>query len=71
MIKAISELANDLNFSFYPKYECIEAFRDVPFKAIVRVEIENDTVYIYYNKRISCTNVFILDMHFEEVLKWI
>ena len=64
MFETISDLANDLHFSFFPKYKCIDKFREVPKDSIVHVEIDGDIVYIYHNKHISCTNIFILDMHF-------
>jgi len=69
MLEAIKELANDLHFSFFPRYICIEKFRDIPLNAIVYVEIDGDRVYFYYNKRLSVGNLFLLDMHFKKEVK--
>lgn len=48
-------------------YFCTDSYNDIPLGSIVLVDIGEHQVYINHNKHVTCTNLFILEMHFKRM----
>lgn len=61
-----SDMANLNKITPKQKYICTSSYLAIPEGSIVQVEIGSQ-VYITYDKRITCTNEFVLAMNFTKV----